>query len=97
MIADYYKDLTLKVVTRTSDNAGGYTESEVSSTIRGYLAPLSAYERLIHAQTSMMVVAKLFTESVITLTSRIVDGSDEYEVVGAYNFHHRYYELKKII
>lgn len=97
MLADYYKDLTLKVVTRTPDGGGGYSESEVSSMIRGYLAPLSAYERVLYAQTSMIVVAKLFTESIITLTSRIVDDGIEYEVVGAYNFHHRYYELKKVI
>jgi len=96
MISDYYKDLILEVVTKVPDSGGGFTEAIVTSTFQGYLAPLTAFERLANQQVSVLVNAKLFTEEIITVTSRIIDGVDEYEVVGAYNFFHRYYELKKV-
>lgn len=96
MISDYYEDLTLSVVTQTPDGGGGYTETPSTSTIRGFITVMSSYEQLASAQNKVFATARLFTEAVITMTSRITKGADVYEVVGNYNQFHLYYDLKKV-
>lgn len=96
MLKDYYKALTKRVVTQVSDGGGGYTETVVDTTIQGFVALLSSYEKAQSAQIQLLAVARLFTEETLTELNRIVDGSTVYEVVGVYNFFHKYYDLKKI-
>lgn len=97
MLNDYYRSLTRKVITQVPDGAGSTSETVVQSTIQGYIAQLSSFEQYQSAQLKLFVVARLFTETSLAATDRIVDSENniEYEVTGVYNFFHKYYELKK--
>lgn len=98
MIKDYYRTLSRRTVTQHSDDGGSYTETTADSDIQGYLQQMSMQEILSSQQIGINAVARLFTESVLSLSDRIVDSENSviYEVVGAYNFHHRYYDLKVV-
>jgi hypothetical protein len=95
MLKDYYKTLTKRTVTQVPDGAGGFTETLVDASFKGYIAYLSSNEQLASAQKQLFAVARLFTEETLTETNRVVDGSTVFEVVGVYDFFHKYYDLKK--
>lgn len=97
MIKDYYKPLKRRVVSKTPDGAGSYTEVVADSNIEGYIAQLSSFEQNQSAQLKLFIVARLFCEESLSETDLIIDEENniEYEVSGKYNFFHKYYELKK--
>jgi hypothetical protein len=96
MIKDYHRDFTKVVVATSADGGGSYTETETTSTIKGYLQQMEMKEILSSQQLGLNATARLFTEENLSLSSRIRDplASLTYEIVGKYNFHHKYYDLK---
>lgn len=95
-LKDYYKPLIKRVVIQVSDGGGSYTETFTDSDIEGYLALLNSYEQTMSAQKKLFTVARLFTEELISERDRIIDGTTIYEVVGVYDFFHKFYDLKKV-
>lgn len=94
MLEDYYKSLTRRVVTQVPDGSGGFTETNVDTTIRGYIALLSSFEQSVSAQRKLFAVARLFTTETLNDDDRVIDGSTVYQVVGKYDFFHKYYDLR---
>ncbi len=96
MLKDYYTTLTRVRVTRTLDSGGSYTETTQEDTIKGYFALLTSTEQYTSNQLGLGATARLFTDVVLFATDRIIREGETYEVVGVYNFFHRYYDLRKI-
>jgi hypothetical protein len=91
MIADYYKTLVKRTVTKVSDGAGNFTETTADTQFQGAILELTGQELLRNQMLQNDATAVLLTEEVIGQKNRIVDGSVEYEIVYHFSdFHHRY-------
>jgi hypothetical protein len=97
MISDYYKTLLRRVVTQTSDGAGGFTETTSDTPFDGYIAELSGAEVLRNNQLGNLATLELYTKETLSLRDRVVDGDGvEYEVVWALKHFHLRYLLKQV-
>jgi hypothetical protein len=95
-LRDYYIPLSRRVITQTSDSAGGFTETTADTTFYGYIAELNGQEILNNQQLGNNATSELFTETVLNLVDRIVDGVIEYEVVWVFQKFHLRYLLKRV-
>ena len=95
-LSDYYETLTKVVITLVPDGGGQFTETETTSTFRGYVALMNAYEQVMSAQRKQFAVAKLFTKETLIAENKIRKGTIEYEIVGVYDFFHKFYDLKQV-
>ena len=104
MMADYYKTLSKRVITRTGDSQGGFTETLTDTDFEGFIAVLSGNELVRREQMGLGAVAQLNTDDTISVKDRVIDvtgyfsqAGTVFEVVYAYtNPFSTYYDLKII-
>ena len=98
-LEDYYTTLTRRTVTFVSDGYGGQTENTVDATIYGKIQALSGHEVFRNSQIGLKADYRMFTNNVVTVTDRIVDGGGiVYEVafVNDVEGHHYEVSLKRL-
>lgn len=98
MRSDYYKTLTKRTITLVPDGGGAFTESVVDSNFKGRIYLLDGNKVLVNQQLNREATARLETDEVaIPLTTKIVDGTDTYEIT-FYNPNSGYplYDLKVV-
>lgn len=81
MRSDYFTALTKRTVTKVDDGGGSYTETTSDTTFQGKIQLLSGNEILVNQQINRQASARLDTDVTLSMTDRVIDGSDTYEVV----------------
>lgn len=95
MIADYYRTLVKRTVTKVSDGAGGSTETTADTNFQGTVLELTGQELVRNQMLQNDATAVLLTEAVLSQKDRVVDGTVEYEIVFPFKDFHTRYLLKR--
>jgi len=96
VIKDYWTALSKRVITQTSDSAGGFTETTADTTFYGRVCELTGSEVLRNKQLGNDATAMLLTETDLNLQDRVVTGAIEYEVVWAFTDFYKRYLLRRL-
>jgi len=101
-LADYHKPLTRRTVSKVDAGSGQFTESVSDTTFKGFIAMMKSHEVNANRIIGTNAIARLFTETPLNKTDRVIDAEGYfgeagavYEVVGLYNQFHKFYDLSQ--